>query len=474
MHKFPISNFQFPIHRQQGSVLVLAVVLIFIVSLVIVGILANATMQLRLARSSANKELAFHIAEAGVNYYQWHLAHFPTDYADGTGAVNCNPCGPFVHDYTDFDTGLVVGQYSLVITPPPLGTTVVTIVSTGYTAVNPNVKRTITVRYGIPSLAQYAFLSNADMWIGDTEAVSGQLFSNGGIRFDGTGNAPIQSAKSTYVCTYTFGCSPNQTKPGIWGSAPASTKEYWKFPQPNIDFSSMTGDLSAMKTAAQTGGLYLAPSSSQGYSLVFNSNGTVTIYKVNTLQSNPEQRDVNGVIHTEYVDYATRTLQFTQNLPANGVIFVEDKTWVEGTVAGRVTIAAAKLPYNASTAPTIYIPNNITYLAKDGTNSLGLIAQKDIIVTYHAPNTLEIDAALIAQNGSAQFLQSVGNIKTSITVYGSTASFGVWTWSWVSGGSIVSGYANTSSIYDANLLYAPPPSFPLTTSGYQQMSWQSN
>lgn len=466
---------KFSINNRSGSVLVFAVVLVFIVSMVIVGILGNAASQLRLSRSSANKELAFHIAEAGVNYYQWHLAHFPSDYADGSGAVGCNPCGPYVHDYVDFDTGLVVGRYSISITPPPLGTTVVTIVSTGYTLVNPNVKRIITVRYGIPSLAQYAFLSNSDMWIGDTESVSGQLFSNGGIRFDGTGNAPIQSAKSTYTCTYTFGCSPSQTKPGIWGSAPASTQSYWKFPQPNIDFSSMTSDLATIKSLAQTGGLYLAPSSTQGYSLVFNSNGTVTVYKVNTLQSNPNQSDVNGVTHTEYVDYNTRTLQFTQSLPTNGVIYVEDKTWVEGVVAGRVTVAAATLPYNPSTAPTIYIPNNITYLAKDSANSLGLIAQKDIIVTYHAPNTLEIDAALIAQNGSAQFLYSAGNIKTSIAVYGSTASFGVWTWSWVNGsGSITSGYTNTNSVYDANLLYGPPPKFPLTTSGYQQMSWQSN
>ncbi len=472
--KFLTSHFSL-LNSQAGSVLVLAIVLIFIVSMVIVGILGNATSQLRLARSSENKELAFHIAEAGVNYYQWHLAHFPSDYADGTGQTGCNPCGPYVHDYTDFDTGLVVGKYSISVTPPPLGTTVVTIVSTGYTLANPNVKRIITVRYGIPSLAQYAFLSNSNMWIGNTESVSGQLFSNGGIRFDGTGNAPIQSAKTTYTCTSTFGCSPSQTKPGIWGAAPASTQSYWKFPQPNIDFSSMTSNLASMKTSAQTGGLYLAPSSAQGYSLVFNSNGTVTVYKVNTLQSNPNQSDVNGVTHTEYVDYNTRTLQFTQNLPTNGVIYVEDKTWVEGVVAGRVTVAAATLPYNASTAPTIYIPNNITYLAKDSANSLGLIAQKDIIVTYHAPNTLEIDAALIAQNGSAQFLYYPGNIKTSITVYGSTASFGVWTWSWVNGsGNITSGYTNTNSVYDANLLYGPPPSFPLTTSGYQQMSWQSN
>ena len=100
------------------------------------------------------------IAEAGVDYYEWHLAHFPTDYQDGT-----NNSGPYVHNYTDNDTQNVLGQYSLVITPPVTGSTVVTIASTGDTASNPSIKRTVTVKYGIPSLAAYSLLSNDTIWI---------------------------------------------------------------------------------------------------------------------------------------------------------------------------------------------------------------------------------------------------------------------------------------------------------------------
>lgn len=462
-------------NKRRGSVLIFVVVFMFIASLVILAVLGNATTQLRLTRVSQDRELAFHIAEAGANYYQWHLAHYPTDYADGTGQTGCNPCGPYVHDFRDFDTNQVVGQYSLVIYPPPTGTTVTTIVSTGYTLANTKVKRVVTVKYGVPSLAQYAFLTNSAMWIGSTETVNGQLFSNGGIRFDGTGNAPIQSAKSTYVCPSWSGSPCPTTKPGIWGSAPASTQNYWQYPQPAIDFSTMTTDLATMKANAQSGGIYLAPSGGQGYSLVFNSDGTVSVYVVNSLRSNPTGYDVNGVAHNEYLDYNTRSLQSTQSIPANGIIFAEDKVWVEGTVAGRATVAAAKFPYNATTAPSILIPKNIVYAAKDNTNSLGLIAQRDVLVTYYAPSTLEINAALIAQNGSAQFYYYPGNVKTSITIYGSTASYGTWTWSWVDGGgNTISGYANTTTVYDSSLLYGPPPSFPLSTSGYQQISWSSN
>lgn len=471
------------IDYNSGSMLVFSIIVIFIFSLVMVSALGFATAQMRVLRSTIDKEQAFQIAEAGANYYQWHLAHFVSDYADGTG-VSCTVCGPYVKDYIDKDTGQKIGEYSLTITAPSVGSTIVTIQSTGYTLANPKVKRVITARYGVPSLAKYAFLTNSDVWIGSGENVSGEFHTNGGVRFDGTGNAPIYSSKTTYTCGATFGCSPSLTKPGIWGSAPTSTQSFWKFPIPNVDFSSMTSDLATMKSSAQTSGIYLPPSNAQGYSLVFNANGTISIYKVTSLRSHQSGTDVDGNTHNEDLDYNARTqvdgdstVSGVQNfsMPSNGVIFIEDRTWVEGTVNGRVMVTAAKLPYNASTAPSIIIPNNVLYTAKDGNHTLGLLAQKDLLISYYAPNNLEIDAALIAQNGSAQRFFFSGDIKGSITIYGSIASFGIWTWSWVNGsGTVTSGYQNTSAVYDSNLLYAPPPSFPLTTNGYQQMSWKSN
>lgn len=473
----PLQLYNRPI-RQQGSIIIFELVGIFVFSLVILSVMSYAVIQARVIRVASNREEALHIAEAGINYYQWRLAHFPSDFKDGTGAA-----GPYVHDYKDLDGQTIIGRYSLQITAPPVGSTVATITSTGYTLANPSVTRTVTTRYGIPSLAQYGFLTNSDSWIGNTESVSGRMHSNGGIRFDGTGNAPIASAKLTYTCQPTFGCSPAVSKPGIWGSAPQSTKNFWTFPVPAVDFSSMTSDLATIKSNAQSAGIYLPPSNAQGYSLVFSYNaGTgitiVTTYKVTSLLSNPSGMDVNGVWHNNGLDYNARTLVSAQNLPVNGLIYVEDKTWVEGTLKGRALVVAAKLPYNASTAPSIFIPNNILYAVKDGTSSLGLIGQQDILVTYRAPNNLEVDAALIAQNGSTQFYYFASGafrLKTSITIYGTIGSFGVWTWSWVNGsGTVVSGYQTTSTNYDANLLYSPPPSFPLSTSGYQQISWVSN
>ncbi len=465
-------------HCQKGSVLIFNVVLIFIFSTVMLGVLSYAVVQLRVIRSSVNRELAFQIAEAGVNYYQWHLAHFPADYYDGNASTTP---GPYVHNFVDTDTNQKLGEYSLEIIPPTVGSTVVTVKATGYTVDNPSQKRTVTVRYGVPSLAKYAFLTNTDVWIGNTETVNGEMHANGGIHFDGIGNAPIKSSKPNippgpgYQCYSYHGCSnPFQWKPGIWGSAATSTKNYWKMSEPNVDFSAITADLQTLESLAE-GQADLPPSNAQGYSLVFNSDGTVSVYKVTSLRAHQTGWDVYDSAHNEDLDYQNRTFQYTMSIPTNGVIFVKDHVWVEGVVKGRVVVGATKYSTNPNLQARILIPNNLTYLAKDGSHSLGLIAEKDILITYFAPNSIEINGALIAQKGSAQRYYFPGNTKTSINIFGSVASFGVWTWSWVNGSNqCTSGYCSTATTYDANLLYYPPPSFPLSSEGYRQLSWSSD
>lgn len=457
---------------QAGDTLMLLIIAISVFGLVMPPIISWIITTDKLVRQATNKEQALQIAEAGINYYQWHLAHYPSDYQDGT-----NTAGPYVHNFIDTNTQNTIGQYSLTITPPANGSTIVTITSTGYTSINPNLKRTITARYGIPSLAIYSFLSNDIIWIGPSETVSGQMQSNNGIRFDGTGNAPISSAKSTYTCSSNQGSPCPQIKNGVWGGASAAVQSFWQFPVPAVDFSALTSNLATLKSGAQSAGLYLPPSNKSGYSLKFNSDGTVSVYKVTSLNSTPTGWDVNGNAHNEDIDYKNRSLQYTVPIPANGIIYVEDNTWVEGVVNGRVMVTVAKLPYVASTAPTIYIPNNITYQAKDGSDVLGLLSQQDIIVTYGAPSNLEVDAALIAQNGSTEFFYYPNGvaIKNNISIFGSIMTFGQWTWNWVDGSNNnISGFATTNDTYDDNLLYGPPPGFPLSSTGYKQLGWISN
>ena len=392
--------------NQKGSLLMYLIIGIFIFAIVMFPVSIIFGLKMNLLRSSVDREEALQIAEAGIDYYKWHLAHYEDDYQDGTAKS-----GPYVHDFVDRDTQETIGYFSLEITAPSAGSTIVTIESTGWTNNSPNIKRTVNAKFGIPSLSEYAFLSNDIVWIGSDESISGKLMSNNGIRFDGTGNAPIQSAKDTYTCPDIQGSPCPATKNGVWGSASQAVQSFWDFPVASVDFSSITSDLPTIKSDAQTSGIYLVPSNSYGYSLVFNSNGTVSIYKVTKLDSLHTGSDTNGYDHNEATDYKNRSLQYTKTIPDNCVIYIEDDVWIEGTVNGRVTVVAALLPYSSSSAPVIYIPKNIVYSSKDGSDVLGLISQSDLVVTYGASNDLEIDAAIIAQNGGAQFYFYRNNIK---------------------------------------------------------------
>ena len=139
--------------KQNGGIIIYLLVTIFVFSMAMMPVINIVAQQIRAMRSTANKEEALQVAEAGISYYQWHLAHFPNDYKDGTSGS-----GPYLHNYTDFDTEKNIGQFSLVITPPATGSTIVTIQSTGWTTDYPSIQRIVTARYGIPSLAKYSFL----------------------------------------------------------------------------------------------------------------------------------------------------------------------------------------------------------------------------------------------------------------------------------------------------------------------------
>jgi hypothetical protein len=188
-------------------------------------------------------------------------------------------------------------------------------------------------------------------------------------------------------------------------------------------------------------------------------------YKVNTTNCY-KAKDVNSNNYFwPCIDIATLGAATTYNMPTSGYIYVEDNVWVDGTVHGRATIGTVA-------GKSIIINGNLLYSAKDGSDVLGLIAEQNVLIPHNSPNILEVDAALLAQNGAAKRYYYPGDMKDSLIIYGSVISNGLWTWSWVSGGgAVVSGYRTTNSTYDANLTYGPPPGFPVG-SEYNLISWE--
>ncbi|MFA7243939.1 MAG: hypothetical protein WC080_01465 [Patescibacteria group bacterium] len=391
---------------------------------------------------------ALDVAEAGVNYYMWHLAHDNKDYCDGNVCPQGDgPYGPYAHDYTD-QSGNVVGTYDLYITPPGLGDAVVNVKAVGKIK-GESMDRIVLADLGMPSFARYAFLTNTECWFGVNETTNGPVHSNVGVHFDGTANGIISSSSATYRPTSSFG-GDGQLHDGVWGNG--GPKNYWVFPVPTVDFNRVSVDFANLKTESKTGGIYLDSSKSRGYYLKLRSDGKIDEYRVSGERS-------TGI---------TANFLGTLDAPGNGVVYVNDNVWVDGTYNGRITIAA----YIDKSGPAlIKIKDNLLYGAKDGTASIGLVSQGNIEIPDYAVSSLEIDAALLSQTGHVWYPDSKGPVKSSISIYGSISTNQYWTWSWVSGSTVIAGYRNTLQTYDPYLTLSPPPEYP-TTGSYAILSWR--
>jgi len=451
--------------RRGTGVLMFIMVFGSIATVIIVsGISSYALFEHRASTRKHDRDLALHIAEAGANYYRWHLAHAPEDYTDGTGVTP----GPYVHDYTDKD-GNVIGQYSLEIDEPLPGSTVVTVRSTGWTAWNPSVQRTIQIRIGFPSLADYATLSKASMNFSFTTEVHGQVHSNGGIRFDGTTDSWVTSAKETY--TY-----ENQTHDGVWGGG--GPKSFWKFPVPEVDFDAISADLADLRDDADENGIHLNSSGEEGWHIVFDGD-SFDLYKVMTKdcyygEGRWRNRGWSGWYWDGNIycyDIGTEEYVSTNDIPTNGALFVEDNVWVDGTLDGRVTIAVGRFPVQEP-YEDIIISGNVLYTEKGSGDVLGLITQGDVLVPYEVPETMEINAAALAQYGKVYRPYYYEDMKTSLTFFGSQISYDGGGWKYVNGwGNVISGFEDTFHVYDGNLKYSPPPGFPVEPT-YELISWE--
>jgi hypothetical protein len=472
--KLKIQNYKVRNDNLFGSITPAILIITGAFMIVIYGLILVLTTQLDFSHRQVGSEMALNIAEAGINYYRWHLAHSPNDFQDGTGKA-----GPYVHNFSDPQGG-ETGKYSLEITAPVNGSTIVKIKSTGWSDRYPNVKRTILASFGKASYAKYLFLSNASSWYGSGITINGAVHSNNGIRMDGLNTAMVSSYLSTYTCGSETGCNPPTTKPGVWGAG--AGYNLWKFPSDKVDFNSVSVDFTNMSKSADSNGLHLLPSAAKGYHIIFNADGTFAVRKVNAtsyiysyLPSGGFGANGGGGCIRRYEVITNEATIGTYNVDDKPIIFAEDYLWVEGTVRGRTTVVAAGFPVQSSYMD-IWIPNNIAYASLDGTNVLALIAQNNIMFTRSVPSNFRIDAVLLAQGGQivradyASWCQGTSSnaVKNTLTVNGAIMSYMKSFWNY--GSPPESGFTTRTINYDSSVLYAPPPYFP-TSSTYSFISW---
>ncbi len=478
----PTLNLGAPCHRR-GGILLLTLVFGAIGVLLMGGLVSWAVSNLKLSNVRYQSEVAFQIAEAGVNYYRWHLAHAATDFKDGTGQP-----GPYVHTFLDKD-GVTLGSFSLTLDPPPTGSTVVTITATGTAQSNPKHHRTVRAKLAIPSLASYAVGANADMRFGAGTTVYGPIHSNGGIRFDAVAYNTVTSAKSTYTDpdhggqpefgVHTHLSPTDPLPPSAVPSRPDVFVAGRQFPVPAIDFAGLSANLAQLKTDAQGSGRYLASAGAQGYRVVLKTNDTFDLYRVNSLRSTSGNCR-NWLGQSGWSSWSINTTSSAQTFlanyafPGNGILFIEDNVWVEGQMqTARLTIASARFPENPTTNTSITVNTNVRYTTYDGQEALALITQNNINVGLYSDNVLQIDGALVAKNGRVgryYYASQCGTtyIRSTITLNGMLATNQRYGFAYTDG----TGYQTRNLNYDANLLYGPPPSFPLTSNQYVLISWE--
>jgi hypothetical protein len=501
---------------KHGSAIAYALVITAAVSILLMSMITYIVSQLKFSMNRVEREEAFQVAEAGVYYYRWYLAH-ATDGMDAqqlkafwVNSSTLGVSGDYTADFNDSETGVKLGSYTVKLDPPDPDSTIATITVTGESVKMTGVKRTVQVRFRRPSWSEYTFLSNSFMNFGDQAEVFGKIHSNGGIRFDGLAHNTVSSLLPRFDDT-TYG--GNRQEFGVHttvnpadGAAPSYP---WsdgtvpnrpdifeggrQFPVPEVSFAGVSADFTNMEAQANAGSGKYFNNSGQGRRINIKSDGTYDVCTVNSANANTHEISYyDGVVSGAYGSYsgtngdtcttssccASASCSYIKsskhemgkcvslnNYPIvnNGVIFVDNSVWVEGSVNNkRITVAAR----GASSNIYIGISNqDLRLAAYNCANMLGLVAQRDIRVLNDCPSNFTVDAALLAQTGLVGIVNGMGG-KYSLNFNGAIASY---LQPYFQNGN--SGFADRTYNFNNQLLYCPPPYFPTGTE-YSIDSWE--
>lgn len=463
---------------QKGFLMVYVLIFSSVFMVILTSFVTFIITQSRLIEQRMQFEQSGQIAEAGLDYYRWYLAHYPNSTSTAITGVYSDPeLGP-------------IGEYQLTLASTTFCGTIMSrqVTSRGYTYENPAVTRSLSARYSRPNVAEYSFIINSNVWAGDDRIINGPYHSNGGVRMDGTNNSSVTSGQTTWSCTPGFGCNPTTTHNGVFTTTANANAGLFDFPSAPVSFGGITVDLSEMETKARSNGIFLNQTTggNYGYQIRFNSNNTLTVNRVTNTQSYWGYTTENGWQTERHVITATSSVG-TYTIPAScPLIVVQDKVWLQGTVPGKVTLAASHAT-STSNNPSIILANNITYTSAT-TSGLLAIAEQDVLIGVNVPTNLVLNGIFIAQNGryGRNHYRDYGTyellptslqpfiVRTSETHNGTIVSNGRVGTQWTSGGVTVSGFQNRYTSYDRNLVESPPPFIPETSDVYEYSDWRDS
>jgi len=424
--------------------LVITVLVIYSVVLFSVSINQNITADIFRRRARA-----FNLAEAGLDHaVTWLRAQPSPPVGDRT-----NPWGGAQN--------LGGGSYSVIITDLGAigGSENIRRYKVTSTGSFGNMSRVLTNYLQVDNYARYIWFTDSETFNGTTVWFWTQDYLNGPIHtnahFNIFGNpvfAGEAGSTDDYIRFYNNGHNINLSQ---LTNPPYDIPDF----QQGLDFGAepitMPSQALNLRSAASNGGLWLQGNTA----VVLNSNGTMNV--TNSSYCNPPSKCNNMA------------------LPANSALFVACSGWhcsnggsltVSGTLDGRLTVGAQR---------DIIIPNNIVYaddprINPNSDDVLGIIAERDVVISQNAPTDLEIDSSIMALDTSFMLQNWWTGLKGTLTVYGGIIQDErgpVGTFNGATGQKI-SGYSKNYS-YDPRLLNTPPPFMP-TTGDYITLSWEED
>jgi len=483
--------------KKQKAFIITYVLIFGVVFLILLsGLLTFILSQIKQAKYELSYEQALYITEAGLDRYRWYLVHKSQELLNGEEIgcppSNCSTCAPCEYEYSLPGEG-VIGKYQLDVeeTRPCGITTAVTVTATGWTEQFPDLERKIKVRYIKPTVADYSYILNHNVWAGSDRIIQGPYHSNGGIRMDGTNNSLVTSEQEEWICTDSYGCPPCPSVcdyrsgvgcvcPGVFTTANGN-EDLFRIGASHFDFEGITVDLGQIKNLTQPPpegkgkGLYFPPSNAQGYHVILKGR-EIEVRKINEL-SRVYAYSMEEDYHWEYSIVSEEETGINYSLSDCGLIYIEDDVWLEGEVDGKITLAVADL-ITPGEERDVWLRDDIVYRNGNGADGFVLIGQHNVLITPDSPDYLDLDGVFIAQSGhfgrnhySSYWYPQYAK-KEKLKIYGTIVSNGRVGTKWSSGGTWVSGYRERENIYDPELSFSPPSFLPSTSDEFGYKGWE--
>lgn len=413
---------------EEGIAMITVILLILVISLVALGVVAEAGAQQPLARENQNWQAALAAADAGASDYLSHLnsdanywQYTPTSPGPGNPAfTGWVPVPSTQHEWFRYDvnnsakptTGEVVVTVSGMAggngTPGSTSSAIRTVkltfrqqsflnnlITQNYSLLDPLAYSQFGVTASPASCDFYAYQKNTVTGGVGPGPGCAPVYDTSGSTFNGS----IQSNDSLYICgTPVFNGpvsvaapvgSPAYTGPGCSAStAPSPTFNAGPpLHGASVTFPPNNGALAAL--AAATGCLYTGPTAIQ-----LNASGTMTVTSPYTKQTNPGclgtdvSLPADGVIYVQNMPSSPSDPNYTSpctdpaswstpkgstyqpNLDTN---CQQGDAFVQGVLNGQLTIAAQN---------NLIVTGNTTDASMSGSDVLGLVAN-NLVELYH-------------------------------------------------------------------------------------------